>query len=154
MTESGLTDRALRRFWAKVDKTQGCWNWTGKSVTHFGYGTIYARRRQWHAHRLSWLIHYGTEPSAFVLHRCDNPACVRPEHLFLGDQADNIRDKVNKARQARGERLPHSKLTAGSVVEIRALAAAGEKHRVIAERFGVTRANVSMIVRRQWWKHV
>jgi len=92
-------------FWSKVHKTDGCWLWTaGKFST--GYGQCHVRLWPMYAHRISWMISnqrnipYGL----FVLHRCDNPPCVNPDHLFLGTQLDNRRDSVAKGRTAKGER--------------------------------------------------
>lgn len=92
-----------RRFWAKVEKGQECWVWTG-STDAWGYGKI-NRGRQGEgnikAHRLSWQIHFGDPGSLFVLHRCDNPPCVNPEHLFLGTAKDNAADMAAKGRHFR-----------------------------------------------------
>jgi hypothetical protein len=86
------------RFWAKVCKTDTCWLWTG--VKSVGYGHMWdGSGRPKHAHRLSWEIHHGPIPSGMdVLHRCDTPACVRPDHLFIGTASDNMLDAVSKGR--------------------------------------------------------
>lgn len=90
-------------FWAKVNKAGECWNWTA-CVTELGYGKFGAGTRGWvRAHRFSWELHNGPIPAGMsVLHRCDNPACVRPDHLFLGSIAENSRDMVAKGRSSRG----------------------------------------------------
>lgn len=89
------------RFWQRVEKTDGCWRWTGP-LHAFGYGLIWRGGNNVGAHRISWEIHVGPIPDGlFVLHRCDNPPCVRPDHLFLGTQADNIHDMVAKGRNYR-----------------------------------------------------
>jgi hypothetical protein len=92
------------RFWAKVQKSDGCWIWTG-SQNRKGYGWVGVPGRQTKlAHRVSWVLANGhLDASACVLHRCDTPACVRPDHLFLGSKADNNRDMVSKGRHFRGE---------------------------------------------------
>ena len=91
-------DAAVERFWKNVDKTESCWVWTG-SVRHFGHGHLNVSRRRILAHRFSWELAHGPVPAGLnVCHRCDNPRCVHPEHLFLGTQGDNVRDMVAKGR--------------------------------------------------------
>ena len=94
------------RFWRKVNKTNRCWNWIGAS-DKYGYGRINWSGKTRVATRISWAIHNGDPGSMFVLHHCDNPSCVRPSHLFLGDQKDNMSDASKKGR-LQGER-PHLK---------------------------------------------
>ncbi len=87
------------RFWAKVNKTEGCWLWTGAKQGKYGALTIPGRREPLRAHRLSWELHNGPIPDGlWVLHHCDNPPCVKPEHLFLGDRRDNMLDAAAKGR--------------------------------------------------------
>jgi hypothetical protein len=94
------------RFWAKVHKTDGCWLWTG-GHSH-GYGNL-ARTKQEGpilAHRYSYELAYGSFPAELhVLHTCDTPRCVRPDHLFLGTHQDNIADMARKGRRAQGEKV-------------------------------------------------
>lgn len=86
-----------QRFWTKVNKTAGCWLWTGSMVQ--GYGQIMRNRKPAKAHRVAWELTYGEIPAdQFVLHRCDVPACVRPDHLFLGTQPENLADARQKGR--------------------------------------------------------
>ena len=92
------------RFWEKVKKSTDCWNWTAGTNSK-GYGRILNSRKECEgeisAHRLSWVLHNGPIPEGLqVLHNCDNPPCVRPDHLFLGTNLDNMRDKKNKGRSA------------------------------------------------------
>lgn len=112
------------RFWRKVfkDEDNHCWPWEGQKQN--GYGRLEVvragHRTNAYAHRISWQLHYGTIPRGMhVLHRCDNPACVNPAHLFLGDQRANNADKVAKKRHAMGTKFPHSKLTPPKVAEMR-----------------------------------
>lgn len=87
-----------QRFWNKVQKTDGCWIWTGYR-NKAGYGMFMMPDRVHLAHRVAWMFAYGAIPEGMqVCHHCDNPACVRPDMLFLGTNADNQRDSVRKGR--------------------------------------------------------
>jgi hypothetical protein len=88
------------RFWARVDKSGECWLWTGPRDKD-GYGKANVRRRALRAHRVSWTMANGAIPEGLIVcHRCDTPACVRPDHLWLGTQLDNVRDMTAKGRPA------------------------------------------------------
>lgn len=93
------------RFWAKVERGTGCWLWTAAlhvSKRSEAYGQVYYKGRPRRAHIVSWAIaHNGLIPTLSVLHHCDTPLCVRPDHLFLGTQADNMRDASDKGRLRR-----------------------------------------------------
>ena len=90
------------RFWDCVHKTEGCWTWR-RSRSVQGYGAFFMHGRYWVASRASWVISYGPIPNGlWVLHKCDNPSCVRPDHLFLGNQFDNMRDCAAKGRVGGG----------------------------------------------------
>jgi hypothetical protein len=85
-------------FWAKVRRTDGCWEWTGARL-HSGYGKLGRKGRTYVAHRFAWELVNGAIPDGlFACHRCDNRLCVRPDHLFLGTQKDNIADMLSKGR--------------------------------------------------------
>lgn len=89
---------AHERFWSKVDKSGECWVWTGSTYVD-GYGHFCDAARHIRAHRWSWEQANGPIPSgASVLHTCDNPPCVRPDHLYLGNQTDNMRDAASRGR--------------------------------------------------------
>lgn len=98
-----LTDIALKalteRFWAKVNKTDGCWLWTG-CIWPGGYGRFsVGRRKRYRAHRIAWVLTHGSIPDELdALHKCDTPLCVRPDHLFLGTHDDNMKDCASKGR--------------------------------------------------------
>lgn len=86
------------RFWARVKKGDGCWEWTG-STGRRGYGTFMVHGERTRSHRYSWALHFGAIPDGlWVLHRCDNPPCVRPDHLWLGTVLDNNVDSRIKGR--------------------------------------------------------
>ena len=150
--------KVLRRFFSKVAKSAGCWEWTGtrgKLKPGSTHGQLGIGGRLEKAHRVSWEIHRGPIPDgAFVLHLCANPPCVRPEHLYLGTQADNMRDMVLDGNSTRGERNARSKLTESEVREIRSRAAHGEDQASIAGAMGVCPSSISLIVRRKRWAHV
>ena len=140
------------RFWPKVMKTDGCWIWiAGKKPQ--GYGAFENGRG---AHRISWQIHFGPIPPGMcVMHICDNPSCVRPDHLTLGSKADNNADARAKGRNTRGERVGVSKLNAEMVRAIRArYAQGGVTYSEIAADYGVDFSNIAQVVKRKTWKHV
>lgn len=98
------TARTADSFWSLVDKTGDCWTWLG-AKTDRGYGVIAVGRKQHRAHRLAWELTNGAIPDGmFVCHHCDNPSCVRPDHLFIGAPLDNTLDMVAKGRHAHGDR--------------------------------------------------
>lgn len=89
----------LDRFWEKVDRSGDCWTWIPTARSGFGYGKFAINRTMINAHRASWILNFGEIPDGrFVLHKCDNPPCVRPDHLFLGTHTDNMRDMLSKGR--------------------------------------------------------
>lgn len=140
-----LDEKALQRFWAKVEKTEECWNWTAAKIK--GYGVLRVNKINYYAHRLSWELVNGPILGGHgALHKCDNPACVRPDHLFLGTQAENIKDMDSKGRRktASGLASGKCKLHPDQVAEIRAI---GKQMslRQIARHFGIERSYASRI---------
>jgi len=152
-----LTAKELSRFWSKILKTEGCWLWTA-GTNRKGYGKFgfQAVQGTYLAHRVSWLIHFGDVPDGMdVLHTCDNPPCVRPDHFFLGTNIENNRDRHEKGRDGwipkPGEENGCAKLTWDQVREIRV---ASGFQRDIAARYGVTQTNISQIKRGLTWKEM
>jgi hypothetical protein len=155
----------LQRFWAKVEKTDGCWVWTGGKFVR-GYGSFRPGRRgdaSVRAHRFSWELTNGPIPEGMIVcHRCDNPSCVRPDHLFLGTNQDNTTDARRKGRlrpprtaferRSRGEKHWAAKLTWATVAAIRTAASAGQSQRSLARRYGVNRVTIRNVVRGTTWK--
>lgn len=145
------------RFWKHVEKTESCWLWTASKNPN-GYGQIRHGDRPVLAHRVSWEIHNGPIPDGVeVCHNCpggDNPACVNPSHLFLGDHADNMQDSVQKGRTNRGERATYSKLTEIQVAEMRRRYAIGDiSQSELANEYGISQSTVTEIIRGVIWSH-
>lgn len=146
---------AASRFWKKVEKTETCWIWTARK--NGGYGHFGLDHKLVRAHRFAWTLEHGDIPEGLsVLHSCDNPSCVRPSHLFLGTQQDNVDDCIKKGRKRvpRGESHHLAKLTAKQVHEIRERVSGGALQQDIAKVYGVTEMCISRIVRRKSWKHI
>jgi hypothetical protein len=146
------------RFWRSVRKTDNCWLWM-KAKNNLGYGVFQEGHGTRLAHRYAWTVECGEIPAGLsVCHHCDNPSCVRLDHLFLGTDADNHLDSIRKGRYAtgtrgvRGERNPLAKLTAEQVRDIRQrYAGGGVTKTVLGRLFGVSRQNIRDIVRRKTW---
>lgn len=160
------------RFFNKIYKTPTCWLWIGAiRGGDCKYGNIRMGKKRILAHRLSWEIHFGKIPiNKLVLHKCDNPACVNPEHLFIGTQLDNIQDRVSKDRSAkgkthkcfvhpelvyRGESCHFSRLTEKDVKEIRRKYIPRKYSTYkLAKEYNVTATCIYAIVRNISWKHI
>lgn len=95
-----MTDEEKARFWSKVDRSGKCWVWT-KSQNKQGYGSYAIKRKPYRTHRVSYAMAFGDPGHNLVCHTCDNPSCVRPQHLFLGTQVSNMADMVAKGRSPR-----------------------------------------------------
>ena len=170
-----------QRFWAKVDKSGPtpshrpelgpCWVWTAsKSAEGYGFFNM-SDQKNMGAHRASWCLANGAIPSRmWVLHRCDNPSCVRPEHLFLGTPTDNVRDMLAKGRARTHEGDAHwfrrvagvqvgannfnAVLTAEDVLAIKRCLIAGETTSALGKRFGVRGPTISQILAGRNWNSV
>ena len=143
----------MKRFWDKVNKSEsGCWLWTSCGRGYGGQGSFKFEGKTFGAHRFAWELVKGPIPHGMcVLHKCDVPKCVNPDHLFIGTQVENIQDRDKKERQARGEKVTVSKLTAEQVLAIRA---DRRSDKAIADDYGVFFTAISKIKRRITWKHI
>lgn len=151
-----ISKEDIVRFWSKVDiqSKNKCWNWKAARV-HDGYGRFGLQYRIVRAHRVSYQIAYGNfDERLCVLHKCDNPACVNPNHLFLGTNQDNMNDQKSKSRNPFGERNPRHKLTESQVIEIRKLYTKGLTQSEIGRMFNISQNQVSEIILRNHWKNV
>ncbi|MBY6385470.1 helix-turn-helix domain-containing protein [Rhodococcus qingshengii] len=149
-------DSDTRRFWAKVDKSGDCWEWTAARMKT-GYGRFgIGSTNVWQAHRFSALLAWGQlSPGALVLHRCDNPACVRPEHLYEGNNFDNNADMVTRNRfnlpLLRGTKNNQAKLTEDQIREMRKRFNGGTSRTQLGREFGVSRQTASGIIAGKGW---
>lgn len=156
------------RFYRHVypDPNTGCWLWGGPAHYSGRYGALGFRHGHILidkadravsvlAHRLSWYLHQGKVPTSDVLHRCDQPFCVNPDHLFIGTHADNMADKTSKRRHRfgvrSGETNHNAKLTEAAVGEIRHLIADRMPRRQIAHQYGVSKSAINWIAKGRTW---
>lgn len=177
----------LKRFWGKVNKSEddgGCWEWIGHKDKG-GYGKCNFNDKGFRAHRASYIIAYGNIPEGkLICHKCDRPSCIRPDHLFLGTNLENIADRNSKGRQSKGEKhaaimrsrdlrgdknparihpelMPRgeksgtAKLTELKVIEIRKrYAAGGTTQKKLGAEYNVHFTLIGYIVNRKVWAHV
>lgn len=156
---SGRAEIPEVRYYRFVDRTNkdGCWLWTG-TCSPEGYGRFQLRTgKPVQAHRFGWELSHGPiSPNHFICHSCDNPPCVRPDHLFVGTPKDNTRDMVNKNRAQYvshpGEANGRAVLALGEVEQIRRRYAAGERQRPLAKEYGVAQSTISQIANGRLWK--
>ena len=144
-----MKDRFLNSF--EMITESGCWVWGG-SVNESGYGQMTWKNRSYSAHRFSYQQFVGSIPESMcVLHQCDVPSCVNPNHLFLGTNQDNMKDKVSKERQAKGEKQGSAKLTTVQVMEI---LGSNNTFAALANKYGVQATTVANIKKRKTWVHI
>jgi len=144
------------KFFKHVRKTKGCWIWVADKL-FTGYGQFWFKEKMQLAHRVSYQLFVASIPDGLcVLHKCDNPSCVSPDHLFLGTQKENLQDMTVKGRKAWGVRtLSHNpKLDDQKVIRIRYLHSKGYLQNKLARDFGVSKNIVWRIVQRKTWKHL
>lgn len=138
-------------FKAKIRVTPGCWIWNGVVLSN-GYGQFTMKGKRYGAHRFSYSAYIGKiEDGIFICHKCDNPICVNPDHLFPGTPLENMRDKIKKGRQAVGENANRGHLKAQDVLAIRSSQSSTKEE---AEKYGISTANVKSIRARKIWKHL
>jgi hypothetical protein len=153
-----LSEDIIQKFWGKVDVNgeNECWEWQAGCIPD-GYGQFWIHGKNKGSHRVAWTITYGNIGEWQVLHHCDNPPCCNPLHLFLGTNADNIKDRDRKGRGVlpdnSGERHGLSKLKEKQVLEIRDLAGKLPVKQ-IAEIYGISQSCASMVINRQRWRHI
>jgi hypothetical protein len=149
-----LTPKQIERFWSKVNRRgpEDCWEWQrGRFSNGYGLVTLHPFGN-FLAHRIAYAIGYGRAPGQlFVCHRCDNPRCCNPAHLFLGTCADNLADMRAKQRGAMGEASPHAKLTTSVVL---AILASDESQQALGDRYEVSQTAVGNIRRGKTWGHI
>lgn len=161
---------ALERFWDRVDKSSDCWLWAGTKKNHSRYpdpnrryGVMEFEGRQWEVHRLSYKLAHGDIPiGMLVCHKCDNPLCVNPDHLFLGTIQENNRDRHVKGRTQVGRQQASitnperqsKKLTIDQVREIHKRFSQGEGSDVLGQEFGIQRSTVHRIATGKMWSSV
>lgn len=156
-------------FWSHVAKVEGaCWEWQGAKCRAYGKFTSRTLGGTFAAHRLAWVFTFGEVPNGLhVLHRCDNPPCCNPAHLFLGTQADNVSDMHAKGRGAKGDRSglrrhpesvlrgthnPQAKLTEEAVAAIKSAPRSRGSQHTLAVRYGVSDATISGILAGKTWQ--
>jgi DNA-binding MarR family transcriptional regulator len=151
-----LTTETIARFDGLFTSGDGCWEWSG-SKDKDGYGRMrIGGRKTARAHRVAWAIAHSDPGRLLVCHHCDNPACVRPDHLFLGTVLDNNRDRKTKGRPngSPGEKSGHAKLTEAQVLDlVDVYRAGGVRQQDLAARFGVSQGAVHLILSGKNWKH-
>jgi hypothetical protein len=159
------------KFWLKAQKVGECWEWTGSRQSN-GYGVLYPNGKKQPrevAHRVAYKMEVGPIPEGHVVcHRCDNPPCVRPSHLFVGTQKDNIQDCKAKGRmnpyKRHGEKNPRARLTREQVAEIRKLYVIGRykpnqknapyTSKKLAKMFGVAASTIRLVTCGRNWAEV
>lgn len=154
--DNASISKLWKRLWPKIKyPNNGCWEWQGNKDKD-GYGTLRWRGEQ-RTHRVAWTLFHGKiQRGLYVLHKCDNPSCVNPTHLFIGDAKLNASDMISKGRQRHPCGSVHhmAKLTENQVREIRRKYKAGTRQSELAIRFGIKYVTINHIVCRRTWKHI
>ena len=148
-----MIDKYIERFHTKYEivTESGCWIWTA-GLQKSGYAGYHVNGKTITGHRFSYIIHKGEIPKNLcVMHSCDTPSCVNPKHLSVGTQLDNINDRNNKNRQAKGASHCKSKLTEAQVLDIRTKRLTGVE---FAKMYGVSGPTICDIQKRRIWKSI
>lgn len=143
-----MTEKDQQRFWSKVNlgTEENCWDWTASCVTA-GYGKFSYKSKAFDAHRFSYFLHFGEIPRGmFVCHRCDNPKCVNPSHLFLGTNLDNVKDMIAKRLHRFGDKTSRSKVANKEIKKIKTLYKKGISQKQLAKKFGICQSSISRIL--------
>ena len=141
------------RFWNNVvvlTYDLGCWLWVSRT-NEDGYGRTDWKGRSTFAHRVAWELKNGPIPDGLqVLHKCDNPPCCNPDHLFLGTNLDNVKDKISKGRMQRpfGDNAPNTKILSKDILQIVEMWNARNTTEEIAQRFNVHRETIRAVLKR------
>lgn len=146
-------NKTKNRFWSKVKKTKGCWEWEG-CKDRDGYGLFHRSKGTRLTHRISYEMNFGEISKGFlVCHSCDNPSCVNPRHLFIGTHKTNAEDKARKGRAAKhlGETNPRAILKKEDIINIIKLYTKGFNQYFLASKFNVGQGNISRIVNGKRW---
>lgn len=146
---------AEERFWRDVKKCSECWLWQG-CLDGSGYGLFTFKTKAYRAHRFSFVLHKGEiGKGLWVLHKCDTPNCVNPEHLYAGTPAENTADMVSRNRNLKGSEHRSAKLTAEQVIEMRQLYSTRiYTYQALGDKFGINTKTAWKIVNRRSWRHL
>lgn len=145
-------DKISDRFNRLLDKTDTCWLWLG-DINGNGYGRLQYMNKRMLAHRVSYLLHYGKfNKNMYICHKCDNPKCVNPDHLFLGTQKDNMSDCSNKKRHTYGEKVKSAVLKKEDILEIRKLYSSKKiTQQKLSDIYNVSRGHIGLIIQGKRW---
>jgi len=153
----GRLKNNLEDVWKKINKKENddCWEWVG-ALSNNGYGAFVLNQKTYSSHRIVYELIYGSISSGYcILHKCNNPSCCNPSHLYLGTHADNSKQMVNEGRSCRGEKNGRSKLNVEQIREIRRLYSTGKYYqRELGIRFGVSRSEIGRIVNGIMWGYI
>jgi len=152
-----ITKKKIKKY-SYINSKTGCWEWQ-KCKTKLGYGWITHNCKQMKAHRASWIVFRGPIPrGTCVLHKCDNPRCICPDHLFLGDMKANVDDMMSKGRNGygliQGTKQPNAKFTDEDILVIRKESPAWSNCKELAQNFGCSPHTIWSIIKRKTWKHL